>query len=81
MEKQSGFPEFDLRLAVTRSYREEYLMVKRWESKEAHRQWALIEELNGNYSYSPIDSMVGHPWFDDYVVWLTSHPMEAKMQP
>lgn len=77
VEQEPGFLGFELWRLDQAADHEEYLVVTRWESKEAHHGWTRSEAFRQAHAGPRPDFLLGGE-FSSYEVRLSSSPRQAK---
>ncbi len=71
---EPGFLGFELWKLDADGEHEEFLVVSRWESEEAHSQWTKSESFKQAHSGPPADFILGHGEFSGYQVKMSVAP-------
>ena len=71
---EPGFLGFELWKRYEDGEHEEFLVVSRWESEEAHNQWTKSESFKQAHSGPPAEFILGHGEFSSYQVRMSVAP-------
>ncbi len=71
---EPGFLGFELWKRDGDGDHEEFLVVSRWESEEAHSRWTQSESFKQAHSGPPADFIMGHGEFSAYQVRMSIAP-------
>ncbi len=76
VEQRARYVDFELWKISKDNDIEEYLVVTRWESEEAHDAWTQSESFRQAHSGPPLEGLLGHGEFNGFDVLFSTRDSE-----
>lgn len=76
VQQNPGFLDFELWKISKDGDHEEYLVVTRWESEEAHDAWTRSDSFKQAHSGPPLEGLMGHGEFNGFDVLFSTRDSE-----